>query len=325
MRLRPVLYAGLFLLLASACGGSGAHDEQGAAQGVIAYVVNREGLNEIWTMRPDGSRKRRLTRAAPADRLGPSNQQPSWSPSGDAIAYVSARSSHENGFEIWTMRPDGSRKHRLTSNRVADLQPGWSPAGEQLLFVREPTSTSAAIYAMNQDGTDQHELAREVPERGAVFLHTPTWSPDGLTIAYTRYALDDRLHLAIYAMDTDGTNRRELIADAADPAWSPDGSMLAFVSDRDHNGRCLFHECSGFANELYVARADGSDARRVTRTRAVEETPTWSPDGTRIAFSRVTNENTGYDIYTIRPSGTGLRRITRRRGHEWHYQPSWGS
>jgi TolB protein len=100
--------------------------------------------------------------------------------------------------------------------------------------------------------------------------------------------------------------------------------MLAFVSDRDHNGRCLFHDCIGYANELYVARADGSRVRRLTRTPAVEQSPTWSPDGKRIAFARIANENAGYDIYTIRPDGNSLRRLTRQSAHEWSYQPSWG-
>ena len=80
----------------------------------------------------------------------------------------------------------------------------------------------------------------------------------------------------IYVMDSDGTNQRRLTANQADnyrPAWSPDGTKIAFVSNRN-----------GGLNQIYVMDADGKNPIRLTDT-AKDDYPSWSPDGTKIAFS----------------------------------------
>jgi len=76
-------------------------------------------------------------------------------------------------------------------------------------------------------------------------------------------------------MDADGSNQTRLTRDPADdsgPAWSPDGSRIAFMSYRDRN------------DEIYVMDADGSNQTRLTRDLANDIGPAWSPDGSRIAF-----------------------------------------
>jgi Tol biopolymer transport system component len=104
----------------------------------------------------------------------------------------------------------------------------------------------------------------------------------------------------------DGTGERLLLRDAASPAWSPDGSMVAFVSGRSGD------------EELYVARADGSGVRRLTRAPGPDLTPAWSPDGRRIAFSR------NAEIWTMRADGSRQRRLVGKaqRWHE-HHSPTW--
>ena len=91
---------------------------------------------------------------------------------------------------------------------------------------------------------------------------------------------------AIYAMNADGSRQTRLTRTAVDasspnglffqtdPAWSPDGRLIAFTSKR-----------SG-SFDLYVMRADGSGTRRLTTARADDHHPTWSPDGARIGFER---------------------------------------
>ena len=81
------------------------------------------------------------------------------------------------------------------------------------------------------------------------------------------------------------------------PAWSPDGTKLAFTSNRDGNA------------EIYVMNRDGSGVQRLTNHPMIDVTPTWSPTGTQLAF---TSDRTGTpQIYIVNADGTQLQQITR--------------
>jgi len=89
----------------------------------------------------------------------------------------------------------------------------------------------------------------------------------------------------VYGSDRDGT-----------PSWSPDGSRLAFYSERDGNA------------EIYVMNADGSDPTRLTDDPANESYPAFSPDGQRVSFDSDRDGN--FEIYTMNPDGSDVRRLT---------------
>jgi TolB protein len=110
----------------------------------------------------------------------------------------------------------------------------------------------------------------------------------------------------IYVATADGSDATNLTRSAGTvdwgPAWSPDGSTIAWNSDRDDPGGGVLH---GF-----LMRPDGSGATRIPADVWIEY-PAWSPDGTRIAFMGQTPEGTeNYEIYVINADGTGLRRLT---------------
>jgi len=102
-------------------------------------------------------------------------------------------------------------------------------------------------------------------------------------------------------MNADGSGQTNLTNDpAADlsPAWSPDGTKIAFNSDR-----------GGGAQDIYVMNADGSGMTRLSDDPAEDARPDWSPDGTKIAFD--TNRDGPFRIYTMNADGGGQTRVTQ--------------
>lgn len=96
------------------------------------------------------------------------------------------------------------------------------------------------------------------------------------------------------------------------PSWSPDGSQIAFVSNREGNF------------ELYVMNMDGSEMRKLTHSLEDEITPKWSPDGTRIVYVLVTTLDSGLQemrLYFVSPLGENLQQITNGLGND--YAPDW--
>lgn len=110
----------------------------------------------------------------------------------------------------------------------------------------------------------------------------------------------------LHTIRADGTGLRLLLRGGYSPAWSPDGSRLAFVSSRSGD------------EELYAARADGRGVRRLTRAPGPDLSPAWSSDGRQLVWSR------NAEIWVMRADGSGQRRLVRkaRTWHE-HHTPTW--
>jgi TolB protein len=115
----------------------------------------------------------------------------------------------------------------------------------------------------------------------------------------------------IWTIGAEGTRARLLLRSAYAPAWSPDGSKLAFVSNRP-DARGVRDE------EIYVARADGTGVTRLTRLPGPDLSPAWSADGRRLVWSH------NAEIWTMSASGAAKRRVVGR-AKQWHehYSPTW--
>ena len=149
------------------------------------------------------------------------------------------------------------------------------------------------IYLADYDGAN---LKRVTVSRT---LNTnPAWAPDGRAVGYTSWlsgfpdVLVSHLFEGRMTRPADGNTEDHNFL----PAFSPDGSRIAFNSNRDDN------------NDIYVANVDGTGLRRLTNNPAIDTSPTWSPNSQQIAF---TSDRTGApQIYVIGADGTGLRRLT---------------
>jgi len=317
------------LLLVASCGGQGPTGEPD--DGAILFSSSRDGDFEIYVMDADGGAVRQLTHNASRGANEADDYEPSWSPDGNRVAFVSTRDREGDGFEsleIYVMRADGSGETRLTSTQDGEADPGWSPDGESLLFARRraPNEDEFELALMRPDGTGLRQLLAIDGYGSGVF------SPDGTRLAFSRCGPeDDESDCEIWVAESGGSRARKLVdSDGWDagPAWSPDGRRIAFVSDRDRNGDCFFHDCSGHNGEIYVMNADGSEQRRLTDDPGDDGSPTWSPDGTRIAFAGLRNvegavdaPGENYEIYVMNADGSDLRPLTDNTA--WDWQPDW--
>ena len=137
---------------------------------------------------------------------------------------------------------------------------------------------------------------------------SPSWSPDGRSIAFASRRGDTNGD--IYVMDADGDNERRLTNHTSQdmsPSWSPDGRSIAFSSVRDGNP------------EIYVMNASGNNVRRLTNHEGIDREPSWSPDGRSIAFSSVRDGNP--EIYVMNASGDNMRNLTNHPSDD--ADPTW--
>lgn len=120
---------------------------------------------------------------------------------------------------------------------------------------------------------------------------------------------------AMYVINSDGTGYQRVVADevgtpfsVTHPAWSPDGSKIAYAATRSGNW------------DIYVVNADGSNVTRLTTDPAIDDSPDWSPDGKQIVFSSTRGDG-WRDIYVMDVDGTNVKRLTRDPPSDFH--PAW--
>lgn len=257
--------------------------------------------------------------------------------------------------DIVVMRP-GERARVLTHGEGWNYAPRWSPDGRRIVFGSTRTGTEQ-LYTMNADGTDVVQLTHVKS-----FIGLAAWSPDGKHLAFGSSAAGltgplGVIHAPsdIYVANADGTDARRLTFSGglnAEPAWSPDGRSILFVSDRDgpyqvwvmdanggdqhpltslgQNGapawspdgsHIVFHSerdfPGGYRSAIYVMDADGSDQHRLVAGEG--GWPSWSPDGHWIVYAG--GPRGQWELYVVHPDGSELTRITSNDSHE--ISPAW--
>ena len=235
--------------------------------------------------------------------------EPQWARDGSRIAFVRAG-------RIYTVAATGGKPIAMTRPPrgplgvgLYDGHPAWSPDGRLLGFARGPGEGSfRELWVMPAQGGAARRVRKDDAHVQIPTSATVAWSADSRSLLTTTQLVNNDSD--IFTVEPDGSGRRQLTkndVDDADPSFSPDGRSIAFVRVL----RCdPINECSTPA--LFVMRADGSGVRRlITRWNGEEFAPSWSPDGSRIVFSRRTpdGDDALFSLYTIWPDGTHLVRL----------------
>ena len=212
----------------------------------------------------------------------------------------------------------------LASTSSATTPSTTPPTASPSRSAVEPTLTGSITFMRDDDqGSPQTWVAcadlthqKQLTDIAGHASGWPVWSPDGSRIAVDSDREDPDTSDGIvindvFTMAADGSDVRKLtdsIGVNGDPAWSPDGMLIAFEADRGSPGE----------QGIYVANAsDGSGLRRITTLPAgssMDKAPRFSPDGTQIVFTREAS-NSASELYVVNLDGSGLRSITPSNLH----------
>jgi hypothetical protein len=205
-----------------------------------------------------------------------------------------------DGTGIYTVAAEGGDPVTLKAENAR--VPRWSPDGSKIAFVdyfQGANGQGARLKVMNADGTDEHVVATADWWQD-IWLNTQPWSPDSSRIAWGPSGIPGDIYTASAA----GGDVRRITTDGRpkdSPVWSPAGPQLVYSSQ----------------GQLFLARDDGSAPAPITP--GVQ--PSWSPDGTLIAF---VNSVDGLPaIYLVHPDRTGLRRLWTPEMSGDTYPPAW--
>jgi dipeptidyl aminopeptidase/acylaminoacyl peptidase len=244
----------------------------------VAYTVGSTNLKEeksegqIWMVPTAGGDP------APMTAKGSSASHPRWSPDGGYLAFLSARG--ESKTQVWLLDRNGGDSQQLTEVRQGVQSYEWSPDGRKLLLlIKDPSPEDLAAAKDEEQGVK--------PARPRT---QPPWVIDRLQTKRDYEGYLDRRRTHLYVFDVAQKKLAQITSgdyDDTQPAWSPDGRFIAFVSNRDKEPDATFN------TDLWLVAADNPDQGktmiRLTHNPGEDEQPAWSPDGKWITYITTTS------------------------------------
>ena len=291
----------------------------------IAFVSTRDHkaesiaelylATEIYLIDMDGKNPRRLTNNKFSDLY------PNLSPDGRRIVFESGRlrspGDPDNLSDLFIMNSDGSNQRHLIRGSSAT----WSPDGKHIAYHASASgrgtmnrtnpgsaTSDSDLFILNVDDfLNGKGKPRNLTNDPTMIDEDADWSPDGKTIAFTRYGInvphDKATSSEMFLIDPSGREKPRRLTNNSDeersPAWSPDGKQLALTC-----------KINGSEFQACVMNSDGSGLRAVTTKTG--RTAVWSPDGKSIIFHRTVKFGDTEDeqLFSVDLFGTNEKQLT---------------
>ena len=271
----------------------------GVASTQIAFVSARTHSKEIWVMDYDGANQHPLT------SLHTISLTPRWSPDASRIAFTCFAPGPDKivSPQICMYSVDANKVVSFPRFRGSSFAPAWSPDGGQLIFSSSMLG-NPELFVSDANGARPKRLTYTTTANTSA-----AWNPKtGQSIVF----VSDRGGIPkLYLMNADGTNTVELdLPDKGyliDPAWSPNGTMVAF-SWRRPDGNF----------DIYIMEPITRDIRQITRDSGKNERPSWAPDGRHIVFESTRGGTR--QIWTMLADGSQPHQLTIDGDNE---SPNW--
>lgn len=261
--------------------------------------------------RPSESQAARASTFASAS---PSAALPSASLSATGRIVFSAGAPHAE--DIYAVNVDGSGMQQLTTDPAADFDPAWSPDATQVAYRHQPgDDRTTEIWVMNADGSSPHAITKnDVADWG------PTWTADG-RVSWNSAVGVVGAGFHLWVANADGSDQHSLGDVVIEyPAWSPDGSRVAFMAQEPNASG------SNPDYNIWAMNADETDPQRLTDTPGEDGWPAWSPDGTMIVFASTRDDTGGslgplQHLYVMTAEGSAQRLLIDAFGQFADWSP----
>jgi len=272
---------GLLLALGLAAAAEEAAPPKGA--GLIVFSSNRSGPWRIWSVKPDGSDLRELTKGNPEEH----DVDALFSPDGKSILFSSTRGGKAG---VWRMPLDATKLDRICDGDQAE----WAPDGQQIAFRREEKLFTRDLASSQE---------KPLTPKGFPHCSGPAWSPDGKSIAFAcRWDAGN----AIFILPAEGGEPKKVYDQqgACEPHWSADGRLLVYETE----------------THIATIQPDGKKNRLITYFGGVQRYGRFSPDGKSIVFCQGASEQGPWELYIIPAAGGTPRKLTEGASD---MQPDW--
>ncbi len=263
----------------------------------IIFVSSRTGAKEIWSMNWDGTSEKALT------HYGSISSFPSVSPDGTRVAFTSWL--HESPRIIMFSLDSGRQLPFYNQRASMNCCLSFSPDGKQVVFSSTAAGGPAQLYGANIDGSGLHRLASSRGIDTEPKINPKTGSD--IVFVSGRGGGNPQIYLMSSGGEaerlTDGTG------DAVNPAWSPDGTKIAFAWTRGF-------EPGNF--NIFVMDVATRKLVQLTNNEGRNENPTWAPDGVHLVYANKRGQNS--QIWTMLADGTQKKQVTASGSNE---KPVW--